>query len=117
MDKFLYYLECTAINDIKFPNVSLKAGDKLYFNGNASSKEMYIWVHNRNIQDPDVHERVMKYRYMCNRQSYLPFTRLQKNAKKWQILKYAEDQKDCIESTGDFKCEIKTIKLIVNYID
>ena len=117
MNKFLYYLECTAINDIKFPNVSLKAGDKLYFNGNASSKEMYIWADNGNVQDPDAKKRAMKYRYVGNRHSYLPFTRYQKNAKTWQILKYAEDQKYYIEARGDFKCEIKTIKLIVNYID
>ena len=33
MNKNLYYIECTCIRDVKFPNTEFHIGDILYYNG------------------------------------------------------------------------------------
>lgn len=108
----IYYIECTCIRDVKFPNTEFHIGDVLYYNGNASSNEMYLYnnitLHNEHMIE--ISENTKRYKAICN-QSHLPFTRQKKNARKYKKLKQVNNIKTCIESRGDLKCEIKEIKV------
>ena len=115
MEKKLYYIECTCVRDVIFPNTEFHIGDVLYYNGNASSNEMYMY-NNKALHNTD-YERMIemsenKRRYLGLANSYLPFTRQKKNARKYKQLKHVEHIKSCIENKNDFKCEIKEIKII-----
>lgn len=104
----LYYMECICIKDVKFPNVEFHINDVLYYNSKASAKEM--WKYN-GITSTETDENFRKYFYG----SYLPFTRLKKNARKYKKLSSLESVKKYIESKGDFSCKIKEIK--VTYVE
>lgn len=107
----LYYLECTCIKDIKFPNVEIHVNDVLYYNPKASSKEMCKY-NGISIVSVETAENFRKYCY-CS--YYLPFTRLKKNARKYKKLSSLEAVKKHIDSKGDFSCKIKEIK--VTYVE
>ena len=114
MTKSIYYIECTCIKELKFPNTEFHIGDVLYYNGNASSDEM--WMYNRKalnnidyMYEIEMNENIKRYKGLAT--SYLPFTRQKKNARKYKKLKQAEWIKSLIDSKGDFKCEIKEIKI------
>ncbi len=104
----LYYIECICIKDVKFPNVEFHINDVLYYNPNASAKEM--WKYD-GITSTETDENFRKYCYG----SYLPFTRLKKNARKYKKLSSLEAVKKHIDSKGDFSCKIKEIK--VTYVE
>jgi len=108
MNKSLYYIECTCIKDCVYPNVEFHVGDVLYFNKKASSNEMYLW--NRKDWNKKYPDEIYKYRGVGD-WSYLPFTRQKKNAKKWQVKRYAEWIRDRINERGEFNCVIKEIKI------
>ena len=109
MNKSLYYIECKCIRDCNFPNVSFKAGDVVYFNKKAASNEMYMF--NRYVNpDSSVSKNAYRYRGIGS-WSYLPFTRLKKNAKKWQVRSYAEYIERVLKDIGDFEPIIKEIKI------
>lgn len=119
MEKKLYYIECTCIKDVRFPNTEFHVGDVLYYCNNASSNEMYIYnnnaLHNTDYEHMiEMSENINRYKALCN-QSHLSFTRQKKNARKYKKLKQAEWIKSCIEGREDFKCEIKEIK--ITYIE
>lgn len=112
MEKKLYYIECTCIKEVKFPNTEFHIGDVLYYNGNASSDEM--WMYNKKkLQNTDyyaeIDENIKRYKGLAK--SYLPFTRQKKNARKYKKLKQAEWIKSCIERRNDFTCDIKEITI------
>lgn len=116
MNKSLYYLELTCIKKSNYPNVAFEVGDILYYNKKASSNEMYLYSPYINPSSEFMdqnHSR--KYYGVCGNNLYLPFTRKKQNAKKWEIRRYAEQMKTFIEQKGEFKCDIKEIK--VNYIE
>lgn len=112
----IYYIECTCIREVKFPNTEFHVGDVLYYNGNASSNEMYIYnVYNKSynindVQRQEIDKNINRYIAICNK-SHLPFTKQKKNARKYKKLKQVNNIKTCIESRGDLKCEIKEIKV------
>ena len=115
MEKKLYYIECICIRDVKFPNTEFHVDDVLYYNGNASSNEM--WAFNNqaflnadNLYLIEANENIKRYKGLA--ESYLPFTRQKRNARKYKKLKQAEHIKSCIERRNDFVCEIKEIKII-----
>lgn len=85
MNKSLYYIECTCIKDCSYPNVDFHIGDVLYYNPKAASNEMYLNYNYRESRHATVEEM-----YHYNWKSYLPYTRQKKNAKKWQIRRYAD---------------------------
>ena len=47
--------------------------------------------------------------------AYLPFTRQKKNAKKWQIKRYADHEASIINNIGEFNAIVKEIK--ITYIE
>ena len=112
--KSLYYIVCTCIKNVKFPNTEFHIGDVLYYNNNASSNEMWIF-NNKAFSDKDdlylieADENVQRYAGLCK--SYLPFTRKKKNARLYKKLSQAKWIKSIIERREDFKCEIKEIKI------
>lgn len=115
MNQKLYYIECTCIKDVKFPNTEFHIGEVLYYNGNASSNEMWIFnnqafFNKDNIYLIEADENVRRYAGLAK--SYLPFTRKKNNARKYKKLSQAEWIKSVIENRGDFRCEIKEIKII-----
>jgi hypothetical protein len=123
MNKNLYYIECTCIRDVKFPNTKFHIGDVLYYNGNASSNEMWIFYnknYNKAFPEKDdlyineAYENVQRYAGLCNK-SYIPLTIKKKNARLYKKLSQAEWIKSIIENRNDFKCDIKEIK--VTYSD
>lgn len=101
-------MECICIKDVKFPNVEFHVNDVLYYNPNASAKEMWKYG---GISSTETDENCRKYYYS----SYLPFTRLKKNARKYKKLSSLEAVKKHIDSKGDFSCKIKEIK--VTYVE
>ncbi len=116
MNKNLYYIECICIKDVKFHNTEFHIGDILYYNNHASSNEMYLYnniaLHNTDYEHMiEMTKNTNRYKALCN-QSHLPFTRKKKNSRKYKKLKQAEWIKTKIETLGDFKCEIKEIKII-----
>lgn len=120
MNKNLYYIECTCIRDVKFPNIEFHVGDILYYNGNASSKEMWIFFnknYNKAVSEKDnlylieADDNVQRYAGLCNK-GYIPLTRKKKNARMYKKLSQAEWIKSIIERREDFKCDIKEIKVI-----
>lgn len=110
MTKSIYYIECTCIRDVKFPNTEFHIGDIIYYCNNASSNEMYIFNNSLNTNSDIEFENVKQYRALCNK-SHLPFTRQKKNARKYKKLKQAEWIKLIIDNKNDFKCDIKEIKI------
>lgn len=108
MNKSLYFIELTCIKDCSYPNVEFHVGDVLYYNKKASSNEMHLYNNFGPLQKyPD---EVYKYRPIST-WSYLPFTRKKEYAKKWQQRRYAECEAKFIDKFGEFKCEIKEIKV------
>ena len=126
-----YYIECTCIRKTRFPYTVINVGDVLWYNGNASSIEMYVisvllkdqW-RNEGVPEEEIAKRskelddnVGRYRYrgLLTSRGHLPFTRRKTSARKYKSLKQAGYIKSSIESAGDFKCEIKEID--VTYTD
>ena len=126
-----YYIECTCIRKTRFPYTVINVGDVLWYNGNASSAEMYIisvllkdrW-RNEGVPEEEIVKRakelddnVGRYRYrgLLTSDGHLPFTRRKTSAKRYKRLKQAVRVKSRIESADDFKCDIKEIK--VTYTD
>lgn len=119
MNKNLYYIECTCIRDVKFPNTEFHVEDVLYYNNNAASKEMWIFFnkyYNKTVSENDElyriesYENVQRYSGLCNK-GYIPFTRKKNNARMYKKLSQAEWIKTIIERREDFKCDIKEIKV------
>lgn len=111
MNKSLYYIECTCIKNCKFPNVEYHIGDIIYFNPKAASNETYVYYDYINKCHTDWYkENHIKYGGLISN-GHLPYTRQKKFAKKWQIKSYAEYWTRWIEEIGDFKCNIKEIKI------
>ena len=116
MNKILYYIECTCIRDVKFPNTEFHIGDVLYYNNNASSNEMWIF-NNKAFSEKDnlylieADENIQRYAGLCNK-GYIPLTRKKKNTRMYKKLSQAEWIKSIIERREDFKCDIKEIKVI-----
>ena len=109
MEKKLYYIECTCIREVKFPNTEFNIGDVLYYNKKGTSNEMYCF--NRFINpDSEIVKNANKY-YVIGTSSYLPFTRKKQNAKKWEIKSYAEHTARIINELGEFNAVIKEIKV------
>ena len=113
---YYYYIICTCIRDVKFPNTEFHIGDVLYYNNNASSNEM--WTFNNkafsekeNLYIIEADENVQRYAGLCNK-GYIPLTRKKKNARMYKKLSQAEWIKSIIERREDFKCDIKEIKVI-----
>jgi uncharacterized membrane protein (UPF0127 family) len=82
--------------------------------GEEGNHEM--WMYNSNaLHNTDYYvfiemdENIRRYKGLAK--SYLPFTRQKKNARKYKKLKQAEWIKSLIDNKGDFKCEIKEIKI------
>lgn len=126
-----YYIECTCIRRTRFPYIMINVGDVLWYNGNASSNEMYTlsvllterW-RNEGVPEDEIKKLVKemddnidryRYRGLLTSVRCLPFTRKKTNARKYKSLKQAEYIRSKIESTNDFKCEIKEIE--VTYTD
>lgn len=114
MNKSLYFIECTAKDDIEFKNgwadseygrknnlikTVYKKGDVVYYNPKAASNETYVGYGKDN--NP--------YCYWSS--SHLPFTRQKKFAKKWQIKEYADRNAKWIEEIGHFTTVVKEIRL------
>ena len=114
MNKSLYFIECTAKDDIEFKNgwadseygrknnlikTVYKKGDVVYFNPKATSNETYVGY--GKDKNP--------YFYWSN--SHLPFTRQKKFAKKWQIKEYPEKYARMINNIEQFTAIVKEIKL------
>ena len=95
----LYYLKCTAKKECKYTNITIHPGEVFYYTPTAAAREM-SGVYNSN-----------PYRRY---ESYLPFTRNEKAAKKWQKLNAAERAKRILEEPGEFDVEIVT--LVVKYV-
>ena len=110
-EKSLYYIECICSKDVMFPNVEFHVGDVIYYNNNALSNEMYIFNKPHSYYVVEKDENVNRYKGLLTK-SHLPFTRQKKNARKYKVLKRAEHIKAIIENRGDFKCEIREIKII-----
>lgn len=121
MNKLLYYIECTCIRDVKFPNTEFHIGDVLYYNNNASSNEMWIYYNKynktfsekENLYFIEADENVQRYAGLCNK-GHIPLTRKKNNARIYKKLSQAEWIKSVIENREDFKCEIKEIKVTYN---
>ena len=118
MNKNLYYIQCTCIRDVKFPNIEFHIGEVLYYNNNASSKEMWIFYnknYNKTVSENDELYRIEAYenvkRYAGLHKGYIPLTRKKKNARIYKKLSQAEWIKSIIERREDFKCDIKEIKV------
>ena len=116
MNKNLYYIECTCIRDVKFPNTEFHIGDVLYYNNNASSNEMWTFNNKAFSEKEDLYiieadENVQRYAGLCNK-GYIPLTRKKKNVRMYKKLSQAEWIKSIIERREDFKCDIKEIKVI-----
>lgn len=119
MNKNLYYIECTCIRDVKFPNTEFHIGDVLYYNNNASSNEMWIFNNKafsekENLYIIEADKNVQRYQGLCNK-SYIPLTRKKKNARLYKKLSQAEWIKSIIEERNDFKCEIKNIEITYEF--
>jgi G:T/U-mismatch repair DNA glycosylase len=116
---YYYYIVCTCIRDVKFPNTEFHIGDVLYYNNNAASNEMWIF-NNKAFSNKDnlylieADENVQRYKGLCNK-SHIPLTRKKKNARLYKKLSQAEWIKTIIENRNDFKCEIKNIEVTYEY--
>ena len=124
MNNKLYYIECTCIRDVKFPNTEFHIGDVLYYNNNASSKEMWIFYnknYNKAFPEKDdlyineAYENVKRYAGL--HKGYIPLTRKKKNTRLYKKLSQAEWIKSIIERREDFKCDIKEIKVTYDIED
>lgn len=124
MQKTLYYLELISIKDIPLPNTTIKKGDVLYYNNNASSNEMYIYNQNayQSKDEPKYFDKLSRYNNLNKykgllTKSHLPFTRTKKYAKKYISLKQLQHIKTIIDSKGDFITNIKSINMTYQYTD
>lgn len=109
MDKSLYYIECTCIKDVKYPNIEFHVGDIFYYNKKASSSEMYLYCNKDH--SPLTEEQKNNIPLIYKWHAYLPFTRQKKNAKKWQIKRYADWEARIINDIGEFNAVVKEIKI------
>ena len=121
MQKTLYYLELISIQDLPLPNTTIKKGDVLYYNNNASSNEMYIYNQNayQSKDEPnyfDKQNNLDKYKGLLTK-SHLPFTRTKNYAKKYISLKQLLHIKTIIDNKGDFITNIKSINITYQYED
>ena len=110
MEKSFYYIECTCIKNVKYPNVEFHIGDIVYFNKKASSNEMYLCFNNtehRHLTEEEKNNIPTIYKWS----SYLPFTKQKKYAKKWEIKRYANSNARLINSIGEFNAIVKEIKV------
>lgn len=110
MNKSLYYIECTCIKECKYPNTEFHVGDVVYFNKKAAFNEMYLYFNNtehRHLTDEEKNNIPLCYKWLA----YLPFTRQKKNAKKWQIKRYADWEAHIINDIGQFNAVVKEIKV------
>ena len=111
MNKIEYYIQCTCINDMTYPNVEFHVGDIVYYNKNASSAEMYLYYSKRDQRSYSLEELRkigIPWKWCCK--YYLPLTRRQDHAKRWQVKSAAK--RACIFIDTDiFKPEIKEIKI------
>jgi len=108
MEKKLYYIECTCIKDCNYPNIDFHTGDIFYYTPKATSNEMYLYWNYREKRPPtsdEVHHYKFKYK------AYLPLTRQKKNAKKWEIKRYADFNALLINDLGEFNAIVKEIKI------
>jgi len=106
MNKSLYFIECTAKDDIEFKTgwsedqiTVFHKGDIVYFNPKASANEMYVGYGKD------------KNPYQGWSSSYLPFTRQKRFAKKWQIKEYADRNAKYVNEYGQFNAIVKEIKI------
>lgn len=116
MEKSLYYIECTCVKECKYPNVEFHVGDVVYFNKKAASNEMYLYFNNvehRHLTDEEKNRIPKIYKWS----SHLPFTRQKKNAKKWQIKRYAEWEANVINYIGEFNAIVKEIKITYQEVE
>ena len=113
MNKSLYYIECTCIKDVKYPNIEFHVGDIFYYNKKASSSEMYLYYNKDH--SPLTQEQKINIPLAYKLTAYLPFTRQKKNAKKWQIKRYADWEAHKINDIGEFNAIVKEIK--ITYIE
>ena len=104
--KTIYYIECTCIKDCTYPNVDFHVGDVVYYNPKAASNEMYLYWNYRENRHA-TNEEMRHYGY----KSHLPYTRQKKNAKKWEIKRYANNCVYVINDGGEFNAVVKEIKL------
>lgn len=110
MEKKFYYIECTCIKEVKYPNIEFHIGDIFYYNKKASSNEMYLYFNNKEHRHLTQEERnniPLEYKMSA----YLPFTRQKKNAKKWEIKSYPDLEACLINNIGEFNAIVKEIKV------
>lgn len=109
MNKTLYYIECTCIKDVKYPNVEIHIGEVLYYNPNVSSNEMYYYYNWKDkVLTPE--EEVKKIRRSWCHEAHIPLTRKKHYAKKWQV-KSAVERACIFIDKEHFSPVIKEIKL------
>ena len=102
MNKSLYYIECTCIKDCSYPNIDFHIGDVFYYNKKASSNEMYLYYSYKDKRHRTDKETEHIKSTFGQYTSHIPFTRLKKNAKKWEML---------INEKGEFNAVVKEIKV------
>lgn len=110
MEKKFYYIECTCIKEVKYPNIEFHVGDIFYYNKKASSNEMYLYFNNkehRHLTEEEKNNIPLEYKLSA----YLPFTRQKKNAKKWEIKRYPDLEASLINNIGEFNAIVKEIKV------
>jgi len=110
MEKSLYYIECTCIKDCEFPNVEYHKGEVVYFNPKAASNETYIYCWGDEDKNK-LSERAKNNYGSLLSGGHLPFTRQKKNAKKWEIKRYADSNARLINDIGEFNAIVKEIKI------
>ena len=117
MNKTLYFVECTCIKECSYPNINFHIGEVFYFNNNAAAREMNLFKMPilQNIRDNVLHKIKFNTYVGIGNQTYLPFTRNKKSAKKWQIKKYANIVAHIINLKGEFNAVVKEIA--VTYIE
>ena len=111
MNKSLYYIECTCIKDCSYPNIDFHVGDVFYYNKKASSNEMYLYYSYKNKRHLTEQEKDYIDVTFGKWTSHIPFTRLKKNAKKWEIKRYADWNAMLINEKGEFNAVVKEIKV------
>ncbi len=111
MEKTIYYIECTCIKDCNYPNVDFHIGDIVYYNPKAASNEMFLGYSDKENR-PLTYEELLPYSCCYKPHNiYLPFTRQKKNAKKWQVKRYADWTAHLINGVGEFEATVKEIKI------
>lgn len=113
MERTLYYLELRCIKDVKYPNTEFHTQEVVWFKPDTRAGEMYLF--NYKLSDEELGKlgdgNPGKYRGLPGDWGYLPFTRQKRYAKKWKVRSYPEHIARVIDSYGEFKCEVKEIKI------